>query len=84
MRGFDAGQPILHISTEASDLLAAVLERAAWPTGQRDSSPLPVIAFTDEQSRKDLVDLVPNAQGRPRHPAGGSTGPPVTDDHPHR
>lgn len=30
VRGFDAGQPILYISTEASDPLAAVLERATY------------------------------------------------------
>ena len=30
VRGFDAGQPILYISTEASDPLAAVLERATF------------------------------------------------------
>ena len=30
VRGFDAGQPILYISTEASDPLAAVLERSTY------------------------------------------------------
>ena len=30
VRGFDAGQPILYISTESSDPLAAVLERATF------------------------------------------------------
>ncbi len=30
VRGFDAGQPILYISTESSDPLAAVLERATY------------------------------------------------------
>jgi hypothetical protein len=30
VRGFDAGQPILYISTDASDPLAAVLERATF------------------------------------------------------
>jgi len=30
VRGFDAGQPILYLSTEASDPLAAVLERATY------------------------------------------------------
>jgi hypothetical protein len=30
VKGFDAGQPILYLSTESSDPLAATLERATW------------------------------------------------------
>lgn len=127
VRGFDAGQPILYISTEASDPLAAVLERATYvpllnkasflggddalgsgrerifpflngqsgahnPNAQglvhlvkdghatQDADLLtgpggapygsvgfvincPVVGYTHHEPTRDLVDLLPNAQG---------------------